>query len=408
MSSACSSENACAGLVSIAPATKRARLSHRLVVLGLALEPGVERDPVELGGLAGAPTGLGVDLGDHRVEPVDEPSDLRLGRGPRREDLAREAASHAIRRDVDAVALAVAAVRLEAELGDRVDERFLVGRDPLAADLEHRAVDRVGPQAPADAVARFEHDHALARAFLSSFAAVRPAAPAPTMTTSRSMVFMLTIIYHLFNKSQERLHCEDGSRHNSTTKRHRASIRNPRRGSADRTDSWPRRNLAAQPRRPLRSHRTPHHALRAQHGIARSVDLRAIAEKEIAEVERHALAPNEPLDQIRALIEAIADPARDNVGEVWTDAWSLGRRNEPLAEAARQSMDSWHALAIGIIRAGQDAGQFAPVSPERAALVLFALVDATSAYQLVNFRSRETRESLVRETLEDMLDVSLG
>lgn len=133
-----------------------------------------------------------------------------------------------------------------------------------------------------------------------------------------------------------------------------------------------------------------------------------IAEKEIAEVERFALAPNKPLDQIRALIEAIADPARDNVGEVWTDAWSLGRRNEPLAEAARQSMDSWHALAIGIIREGQDAGQFAPVSPERAALVLFALVDATSAYQLVNFRSRETRESLVRETLEDMLDVSLG
>ncbi|MBH0023159.1 TetR/AcrR family transcriptional regulator [Salinibacterium sp. SWN248] len=133
----------------------------------------------------------------------------------------------------------------------------------------------------------------------------------------------------------------------------------------------------------------------------------SIAENEIAEVERYALAPAEPLAQIRALIEAIADPARDNVGEVWTDAWSLGRRNESLAEAARQSMDSWHALAIRIIRAGQDAGQFAPVNPERAALVLFALVDATSAYQLVNFRTRETRESLVRETLEDMLDISL-
>ncbi|QYH35257.1 TetR/AcrR family transcriptional regulator [Salinibacterium sp. M195] len=134
----------------------------------------------------------------------------------------------------------------------------------------------------------------------------------------------------------------------------------------------------------------------------------AIAEKEIGEVARHAHTPTEPLDQIRALIEAIADPARDNVGEVWTDAWSLGRRNESLAEAARQSMDSWHALAIGIIRAGQDAGQFAPVNPERAALVLFALVDATSAYQLVNFRSRETREALVRETLDDMLDVQLA
>ncbi|QAV70325.1 TetR family transcriptional regulator [Salinibacterium sp. UTAS2018] len=133
----------------------------------------------------------------------------------------------------------------------------------------------------------------------------------------------------------------------------------------------------------------------------------SIAEKEIAEVARHAHAPADPLDQLRALLEALADPTRDNVGEVWADAWSLGRRNDLLAAAARQSMDSWHALAIGIMRAGQDAGQFAPVSPERVALVLFALVDATSAYQLVNFRSRDTRDSLVRETLEDMLDVSL-
>jgi len=134
---------------------------------------------------------------------------------------------------------------------------------------------------------------------------------------------------------------------------------------------------------------------------------KAIAQQEIAEVALYAQTPAEPLDQFRALIETLADPRRDNVGEVWADAWSLGRRNEPLAEAARHSMDSWHALAISIIRAGQDADQFAAVNPERAALVLFALVDATASYQLVNFRSRETRDALVRETLEDMLDVSL-
>jgi hypothetical protein len=133
----------------------------------------------------------------------------------------------------------------------------------------------------------------------------------------------------------------------------------------------------------------------------------AIAEQEIAEVALHALAPADSLDQLRALISALADPTRDNVGEVWCDAWSLGRRSEPLAEVARQSMDSWHDLAITIIRAGQDAGQFALVKPDRAALVLFALVDATASYQLVNFRSRETRDALVREALEDMLDVSL-
>ena len=69
----------------------------------------------------------------------------------------------AVGTDVDAVAVAVALVGLEPELVDRLDERVLVGRDPLAADLEHRAVDDVGPEAPADAVARLEHGDRQAR-----------------------------------------------------------------------------------------------------------------------------------------------------------------------------------------------------------------------------------------------------
>ena len=133
----------------------------------------------------------------------------------------------------------------------------------------------------------------------------------------------------------------------------------------------------------------------------------AIAEQEIAEVAAHAQSPSEPVEQLRALLNAIADPTRDNVGEVWCDAWSLGRTNEPLAKAARESMDSWHALATSIIRNGQAVGQFRDARPEQAALVLFALVDATAAYQLVSYRSRHERESLVRETLEDILNVSL-
>ena len=134
----------------------------------------------------------------------------------------------------------------------------------------------------------------------------------------------------------------------------------------------------------------------------------AIAEQEIAEATLHATAQTNPVDQFRALLDALADSSRDNVGVVWSDAWSLGRKSAPLAEAARQSMDSWHALATSIIRAGQATGQFANVNSERAALVLFALVDAAAAYQLVDYRRRHEREALVRETLEDILKVPLG
>jgi AcrR family transcriptional regulator len=133
----------------------------------------------------------------------------------------------------------------------------------------------------------------------------------------------------------------------------------------------------------------------------------AIAEREIAEVATYAQHPEEPVDQLRALLTTLADPRRDHVSEVWCDAWSLGRRNEPLAAATRDAMDSWNKLATTIIRNGQKRGQFADTRPERAALVLFALVDATAAYQLVDYRGRQERESLVRETLEDILNVSL-
>jgi AcrR family transcriptional regulator len=133
----------------------------------------------------------------------------------------------------------------------------------------------------------------------------------------------------------------------------------------------------------------------------------AIAEREIAEVTLYAQTPAEPVEQLRALLTTLADPRRDHVSEVWCDAWSLGRRNEPLAAATRDAMDSWNQLATTIIRNGQKRGQFADARPERAALVLFALVDATAAYQLVDYRGRQERESLVRETLEDILNVSL-
>jgi len=132
-----------------------------------------------------------------------------------------------------------------------------------------------------------------------------------------------------------------------------------------------------------------------------------IAEGEIAEVALVAHAHAEPVDQLRALIDTLADPRRDPVGVVWCDAWSVGRTNQRLAEATRDAMDAWQDLATGIIRDGQSSGSFADARPERAAFVLFGLIDATAAYQLVGYRSRHEREALVRETIEDILKVSL-
>ena len=151
------------GLGEHRPGDEHADVQPRLFVVGLRLEPVRERDLVELLGPGVRPRLVGVDLRDELVELLDEADDLALGLRRNGEDLALEEPAHAALVDVDVLALAVARVGLEAEVVERLDEGVLVGRDPLAADLEHGALDRVGPEPAADAVAGLEHDDRAAR-----------------------------------------------------------------------------------------------------------------------------------------------------------------------------------------------------------------------------------------------------
>ena len=75
---------------------------------------------------------------------------------------AGEADDLAERAAVDPVALPVAQERLHAELVEQVEQRGLVGGDPLPAELEEGAVDDVAVRAAADAVAGLQHDDAAA------------------------------------------------------------------------------------------------------------------------------------------------------------------------------------------------------------------------------------------------------
>lgn len=135
---------------------------------------------------------------------------------------------------------------------------------------------------------------------------------------------------------------------------------------------------------------------------------RALVDDELREVT--ALVASEPraVDRLAVLVTTLLDPSREAVSTIWADAWSLGRRMPLLAEATRDAMDSWHSLARGILLDAVDDGTATTATPDLVALQLFALIDSTTAYALVGYRTPTERSDLVRRTLEHSLGLPPG
>lgn len=126
---------------------------------------------------------------------------------------------------------------------------------------------------------------------------------------------------------------------------------------------------------------------------------RTVADAEVAEVRAIVTAAPDPVSGLRTLLGCIADPARDDVATLWADAWSIGRTNAALATAARDVMDDWQLLATTVVVDGVRTGVLHTDDPDGVGRLLFALVDATNGYALVDYLDRPTREGLVRTTI---------
>lgn len=133
---------------------------------------------------------------------------------------------------------------------------------------------------------------------------------------------------------------------------------------------------------------------------------RTVAMREVADVRALVEGTRDPVDRLGVLLHAVNDPARDDVGTIWADAWSIGRGNPLLADAARAVMDEWQALARGVVADGVAAGSMRTDDPDRVAFLLFALVDAANGYALVDHRSRAERDDLVVRTVAGAVGLS--
>ncbi|HEY2687270.1 MAG TPA: TetR family transcriptional regulator C-terminal domain-containing protein [Streptosporangiaceae bacterium] len=70
-----------------------------------------------------------------------------------------------------------------------------------------------------------------------------------------------------------------------------------------------------------------------------------------------------------------ADPEPHDSWLLWLDFWAVAARNPEVAELRRMADARWRTLISGLVRSGQEAGEFSPVDADDFAITLDALLD---------------------------------
>jgi AcrR family transcriptional regulator len=144
--------------------------------------------------------------------------------------------------------------------------------------------------------------------------------------------------------------------------------------------------------------------------IARTFEELATDELQAAavDIERSIESGDTPVQTLNMLVESLLEDSHGDYNSVWADAWSMGRHNAALATAARTNMQGWNDTIARVVRDGIAAGQFADVDPDLVAMQFLALIDSTTAYSLVDYRTADERAVLMRRTLEISLALPVG
>jgi len=133
-----------------------------------------------------------------------------------------------------------------------------------------------------------------------------------------------------------------------------------------------------------------------------------IVHSELDEVAAEiALSPT-PTLALRALINTLLEPSRQETTAIWLDAWSMGRRVDVISAAVRFEMDAWQDVVMGIVQAGIDSGEFARIEPDIVAWQLIGMIDGLNAQSLVHYRDSRSRSRLLTHAMEQELGLKAG
>jgi AcrR family transcriptional regulator len=94
-------------------------------------------------------------------------------------------------------------------------------------------------------------------------------------------------------------------------------------------------------------------------------------------------AADTPTGKMDALMDYVLDVSSEDASALWLDAWSLGRRNDPLAAAANALTNEWLECIADIVRSGVAAGEFLVADAGVAARRLLTMIDGLGAQMVV-------------------------
>ena len=132
---------------------------------------------------------------------------------------------------------------------------------------------------------------------------------------------------------------------------------------------------------------------------------RAIVGGELDELEVQLSPIASAAEKLVLFVSTLLDGSRDAVTHVWVDGWSLGRRNETLAEGVRAEMDRWHAAITRILVAGSATGELGlrEGAADAVAWQILGMIDGLNAHALVRWGRDANRPDLLRSVLDAIL-----
>jgi AcrR family transcriptional regulator len=124
-----------------------------------------------------------------------------------------------------------------------------------------------------------------------------------------------------------------------------------------------------------------HYFSSAEQLITAAFKTAAVAD--LAEARSRVAAAETPTAKMDALMDYVLDESSEDASALWLDAWSLGRRNDPLAAAANALTTEWLECLADIVCSGVASGEFHVADADVAARRLLTMIDGLGAQMVV-------------------------